>query len=73
MSRQFNASLSSYNKLTRMINEMPAEKPQAKNVGLLSKSRNKNITDREDMSKPISRIVKHFNTIKSKRDKLNES
>jgi hypothetical protein len=72
MSRQFNASLASYNKLMRMMDKMPAKKP-TKNIGLLSPSRTKNATDKEDMSQPINRVIKHFNTIKSRRGELNGS
>ena len=72
MSRQFNASLASYNKLMRMMDKMPAKKP-TKNIGLLSPSRTKNATDKEDMSQPINRIMKHFNIIKDKRGELNGS
>ena len=73
MSRQFNASLASYNKLIRTIDKMPAEKPQAKRVGLLLKSPSKRTTDKEDISQPMNRIIKHFNTIKNKRGELNGS
>jgi hypothetical protein len=72
MSRQFNASLASYSKLMRMMEKMP-EKPPAKNIGLLSPSRTKNSTEKEDMSQPINRVIKHFNTIKSRRGELNGS
>ena len=72
MSRQFNASLASYSKLMRMMEKMP-EKPPAKNIGLLSPSRTKDATDKEDMAQPINRIMKHFNTIKEKRGALNGS
>jgi hypothetical protein len=73
MSRQFNASLASYNKLIRMMDEIPAEKQPAKSIGLLSPSRSKSDTNKKDMSQPINRIIKHFNTIKSKRGELNGS
>jgi len=39
----------------------------------LSPSRTKNATDKEDMSQPINRIMKHFNIIKDKRGELNGS
>jgi len=71
MSRQFNASLASYNKLMRMMEKEPTKQPM-KNIGLLSTSRTKS-TDKEDMAQPINRIIKHFNTIKNKRGELNGS
>jgi len=55
-----------------MMDKMPAKKP-TKNIGLLSPSRTKNATDKEDMSQPINRIMKHFNIIKDKRGELNGS
>jgi len=54
------------------MEKMP-EKPPAKNIGLLSPSRTKNATEKEDMSQPINRVIKHFNTIKSRRGELNGS
>jgi len=72
MSREFNSSLASYNKLLRTMEKLPEKNP-VKNIGLLSPSRTKNATDKEDMSQPINRIVKHFNTIKNKRGELNGS
>jgi len=56
----------------RMMDKMPEKKP-TKNIGLLSPSRTKNATDKEDMSQPINRVIKHFNTIKSRRGELNGS
>jgi len=55
------------------MDEIPAEKQPAKSIGLLSPSRSKSDTNKKDMSQPINRIIKHFNTIKSKRGELNGS
>lgn len=72
MSRQFNSSLASYRRVMRMVEEKPKQQP-VKNAGLLSPSRIKDTTDKEDMAQPINRIIKHFNTIKQKRSDLNGS
>ena len=72
MSRQFNSSLASYNKLIDMVNKKPKKQPM-KNMGLLSSSRTKSTDDEEDMSQPINRIIKHFSVIKNKRSELNGS
>ena len=72
MSRQFNSSLASYNKLMDMVNKNQKRQPK-KNTGLLSSSRTKSTDDKEDMSQPINRIIKHFNAVKNKRSELNGS
>lgn len=72
MSRQFNSSLASYNRLMRMLDKKPKDQI-VKNMGLLSPPRIKNDMDKEDMAQPINRILKHFTAIKEKRSELNGS
>tara|TARA_R100001086_G_scaffold245002_1_gene175383 strand:+ start:1618 stop:1830 length:213 start_codon:yes stop_codon:yes gene_type:complete len=68
MSRLYNPAIFAYKNMEK---EMPKEEPVKKSSGLLAPSSMNRMDTKEDLSQPIIRVQKHFNSIKDRRKNIN--